>query len=60
MPEHQGLGIIPGPDKSSQFPSVQLDRINVLGNESTNTVTVVIKYSIPQQGVSDNIEINFG
>ena len=45
---------------SSQFPSVQLDRINVLGNESTNTVTVVIKYSIPQQGVSDNIEINFG
>jgi len=42
------------------FPSVKLDKINVLSNDSTNTITVSITYSIPQQGVSDEIEINFG
>lgn len=44
----------------SYFPQVKLERIDILSNESTNTITVVIKYSIPQQGVSDDIEINFG
>ena len=44
----------------SQFPSVRLDRIDVLGLEDSNTIQVIIKYSIPQQGISDNIEINFG
>ena len=44
----------------SQFPSVKLERIDILRNENTNSITVVIKYSIPQQGVSDEIEINFG
>ena len=44
----------------SQFPSVRLDRIDVLRLENSNTVRVIIKYSIPQQGVSDEIEINFG
>ncbi len=45
---------------SSQFPSIKLERIDVLGLEDSNAVTVVIKYSIPQQGVLDTIEINFG
>ena len=44
----------------SQFPSVRLDRIDVLKLEDSNTVRVIIKYSIPQQGVSDDLEINFG
>lgn len=44
----------------SQFPAVKLERIDILRNENTNSITVVIKYSIPQQGVSDEIEINFG
>ena len=44
----------------SQFPSVRLDRIDVLRLENSNTVRVIIKYSIPQQGVSDDLEINFG
>ena len=44
----------------SQFPSVRLDRIDVLRLEDSNTVRVIIKYSIPQQGVSDDLEINFG
>ena len=44
----------------SQFPSVRLDRIDVLRLENSNTVRVTIKYSIPQQGVSDDLEINFG
>lgn len=44
----------------SQFPSVKLERIDILRNENTNSITVVIKYSIPQQGVSNELEINFG
>jgi len=44
----------------SQFPSVRLDRIDVLRLEDSNTVRVIIKYSLPQQGVSDDLEINFG
>ena len=42
------------------FPSVKLDKINVLSNDSTNTITVNITYSLPQQGIIDEIEINFG
>ena len=42
------------------FPSVKLDKINVLSNDSTNTITVNITYSLPQQGITDEIEINFG
>lgn len=44
----------------TQFPSVVLNGINVGSVEDTNTIKVTIKYSIPQQGVSDEIEINFG
>lgn len=44
----------------SQFPAVKLERIDILRNENTNSITVVIKYSIPQQGVSNELEINFG
>ena len=44
----------------SQFLSVRLNRIDILRLEDSNTVRVIIKYSIPQQGVSDEIEINFG
>jgi len=44
----------------SQFPSVRLNRIDVIRLENSNIVRVIIKYSIPQQGVSDEIEINFG
>ena len=45
---------------TSYFPSVQLDNITILSNDSTNTITVSITYSLPQQGVSDDLEINFG
>ena len=42
------------------FPSVKLNKIDVLSNDSTNTITVNITYSLPQQGITDEIEINFG
>ena len=45
---------------STQFPSVVLNRVNVDSIPDTNTIKVTIKYSIPQQGVLDEIEINFG
>tara|TARA_R110000803_G_scaffold111517_1_gene179948 strand:- start:144 stop:551 length:408 start_codon:yes stop_codon:yes gene_type:complete len=44
----------------SQFPSVVLNRVNVDEILNTNTIKVTIKYSVPQQGVSDEININFG
>ena len=45
---------------STYFPSVSISAINVGAVEDTNTINVIIKYTIPQQGVSDEIEINFG
>lgn len=45
---------------SNQFPTITLKAIEVLGIEDENVIRVIIKYSIPQQGVSDEIEINFG
>jgi len=45
---------------SNQFPTITLKAIEVLGIEDENIIRVIIKYSIPQQGVSDEIEINFG
>jgi len=44
----------------TNFPSVKLNGIEVGTIEDQNTIRIVIKYSIPQQGVSDEIEINFG
>jgi len=45
---------------STQFPQVRVDSITVLGTEDYNTIRITVKYSIPQQGVSDEFEINFG
>ena len=44
----------------TNFPSVKLNGIEVGTIEDQNTIRIIIKYSIPQQGVSDEIEINFG
>jgi phage baseplate assembly protein W len=44
----------------TNFPSIKLNGIEVGTIEDQNTIRIVIKYSIPQQGVSDEIEINFG
>lgn len=44
----------------TQFPSIKLNSIEIGVIEDQNTINIVIKYSIPQQGVSDEIEINFG
>ena len=45
---------------STYFPSIRLNAVEILAVEDQNTIRVIIKYSIPQQGISDQIEINFG
>ena len=42
------------------YPSIQLNEVSIIGNDTTNSITVTIKYSLPQQGIIDEIEINFG
>jgi len=43
----------------SYFPSIVLEAVNILSIPDTNIIRVIIKYSIPQQGIEDEIEINF-
>ena len=45
---------------STQFPQVRVNSIEVLGTEDYNTIRIIVKYSIPQQGVlEEEFEINF-
>ena len=42
------------------FDNVQLENINVFQNENENTINVNIDYSIPNTGMNDTLELNFG
>ena len=42
------------------FPQVTLNKVEVIGNPDTNTVTANIYYSVKNQSITDQIEINFG
>tara|TARA_B110000240_G_scaffold188150_1_gene226620 strand:- start:584 stop:991 length:408 start_codon:yes stop_codon:yes gene_type:complete len=45
---------------SQTFPQVTLNKVEVTGNPDTNTITAGIYYSIKNQSITDQIEINFG
>lgn len=45
---------------SQVFPQVLINEVEVIGNPVTQVITVKIFYSIKNQSVSDQIEINFG
>ena len=45
---------------SQTFPQVTLNKVEVIGNPDTNTVTANIYYSVNNQSITDQIEINFG
>ena len=45
---------------SQTFPQVTLNKVEVIGNPDTNTVTANIYYSVKKQSITDQIEINFG
>lgn len=44
---------------STYFPTVILNKIDFLSNPDSNTLTVQIYYSIPNQSINDQIEITF-
>jgi len=44
---------------SEYFPSVIVENLTVVGNPDTNQITVTLKYSIKDTGVTDNLEISF-
>ena len=45
---------------NQDFDNVQLENINVFQNENENTINVNIDYSIPNTGMNDTLELNFG
>jgi phage baseplate assembly protein W len=45
---------------SQVFPQVTLNRVEVIGDPVTQIVTAKIYYSIKNQSITDQIEINFG
>ena len=41
------------------FPTIRLDEVDVLQTVNTNTIRVIISYSIPNTGINDTLELNF-
>ena len=41
------------------FPTVKLEEVDVLQTVNTNTIRVIISYSIPNTGINDTLELNF-
>ena len=41
------------------FPDVKLQEVNVLQTLNTNTIQVIISYSIPNTDINDTLELNF-
>lgn len=44
---------------STYFPTVILNKMDFVSNPDSNTLTVQIYYSIPNQSINDQIEFNF-
>ena len=44
---------------SLYFPNVTINKLNILREENTNSITVSIFYSIPNTNISDTLEIDF-
>lgn len=46
---------------STYFPQVRVNSIGIFEITDSNTIKIVVKYSIPEQGIlEDEFEINFG
>ena len=45
---------------SLEFSNIILEELQVLGLEDSNSLKIIIKYSILDQQISDTIELNFG
>jgi phage baseplate assembly protein W len=44
---------------STNFPTVRLQEVDVLQTYNTNTIQVILKYSVPNTNINDTVELNF-
>jgi phage baseplate assembly protein W len=44
---------------SSNFPTIVINSIEVLGQEDFNIINIIIKYRIVNTGINDELQINF-
>lgn len=42
------------------FEGINLAEVSVLGIPDTNSIKIIIKYSVPTQGINDEIEVTLG
>ncbi len=45
---------------SDNFDNIKIEDILVFQNENENTININIDYSIPNTGINDTLELNFG
>jgi len=43
----------------SNFPNIAVDSVEVLGQEDYNTINIIIKYSIVNTGIDDELQLTF-
>jgi phage baseplate assembly protein W len=43
----------------NNFPNVAVDSVEVLGQEDYNTINIIIKYSIVNTGINDELQLTF-
>ena len=43
----------------SNFPNIAVDSVEVLGQEDYNTINIIIKYSIVNTGINDELQLTF-
>lgn len=41
------------------FPNIQIDDLEILGQEDRNTITVILKYSVSSTNINDTLQMNF-
>jgi len=44
---------------ASNFPNITVDSVEVLGQEDYNTINIIIKYSIANTGINDELQLTF-
>lgn len=43
----------------NNFPNITVDSVEVLGQEDYNTINIIIKYSIANTGINDELQLTF-
>jgi phage baseplate assembly protein W len=43
----------------NNFPNIAVDSVEVLGQEDYNTINIIIKYSIVNTGINDELQLTF-